>query len=89
MWSRRPKGFASYALPNGKRIKFKTADLYSLACSEISKSRYDNILDFIKFVKSLPTGFEISGETVVPMMQPIQLQSLFIPAPVPIAGWDD
>ena len=85
-WNRRFRGNPALNIV-GRSMKFKTNLLYSFACEQISKSRHENILDFVKFVKSLPTGFEL--ETTTPMGDSINLPNgLFIPA-VKSTIWDD
>jgi len=87
-WLRRFKGYSSITLKSGQSIKFKTNELYSLARENISKRVFPNILDLVKFAKSLPTGFEV-GVTTVAMSEPIIFNNMFIPAPKNSIEWDD
>ncbi len=87
-WNRRFRGFSSITLQSGQVIKFKTNELASFAREQIFKRVFPNILDLVKFAKSLPTGFET--ETTIPMGTGVSLSNgLFIPAKRDSIVWDD
>ena len=54
----RNKGNFVMALPNGKNIKFRTREAFSVACEVISHGRYSNIAQMYERVKQCMTGFE-------------------------------
>lgn len=54
--------YFTLALPNGKKLKFKTKEAFSHANEVIAKGRYASNYDLYVAVKNCTTGFEYTGK---------------------------